>query len=194
MLCSAHSHFIIHIIYLHLLLKFNILSPPDQRELISLSFPSSTNSSDISKLCGVKRKMKCGGVCADIILSPSYTSSLSCMGIVSALCAWAGHRGAPPKAQVEQGPDLEDHTISYEGHIFSHQVMVHTDVQSEVLPLPTDLTGGEPASVWTTRLSPERASASFPTRHLLLCLPLLLTSFNCLQNTRKGGSWELSST
>ena len=187
--CSKH--------FMHI---FLILTTPWQKGLPFYSWENwgldqfSSNSSDISKLCGVKRKMKCGGVCADIILSPSYTSSLSCMGIVSALCAWAGHRGAPPKAQVEQGPDLEDHTISYEGHIFSHQVMVHTDVQSEVLPLPTDLTGGEPASVWTTRLSPERASASFPTRHLLLCLPLLLTSFNCLQNTRKGGSWELSST
>lgn len=137
--------------------------------------------------------MKCWGVCADVMLSPSYTSSLSCMGTVSALCVWADHRGAPPKAQVEQGPNLGDHTISCEGHMLSHQVTVHTDVQSEVLPLPTDLTGGEPASVWTTCLSPERASASFPTWHLLLCLPLLLTSFNCLQNTRKGGSWELSS-
>lgn len=103
------------------------------------------------------------------------------------LCLGRSQRGP------SQGPDLGDHTISYEGHMLSHQVTVHSDVQSEVLPLPTDLTGGEPASVWTTRLSPERASASFPTRHLLLCLPLLLTSFNCLQNTRKGGSWELSS-
>ena len=131
--------------------------------------------------------MKCWGVCADVMLSPSYTSSLSCMGTVSAFCLGRSQRGP------SQGPDLGDHTISYEGHMLSHQVTVHSDVQSEVLPLPTDLTGGEPASVWTTRLSPERASASFPTRHLLLCLPLLLTSFNCLQNTRKGGSWELSS-
>lgn len=80
-------------------------------------------------------------------------------GQASALCVWSGHGGAPPKAQEEQGPDIVDHTISYEGHMLSHQVMVPTNVQSELLPLPTDLTGGELASVWITHLSPERASA-----------------------------------
>ena len=94
-----------------------------------------------------------------------------------ALCLWASHRGSPPKARVERGTVLGGLTSSYKDHVLSNQIITPTSLWSEVLLLPADMTGGEPTSVWTTYLNPERAS-SFPSRLLLLCPLPLLTSFN----------------
>lgn len=76
-----------------------------------------------------------------------------------------------PRPGPEQGPVLGDHTSSSEGHMLSDQTTVPTDLWSEVLPHPADVTGGERASGWTTPLSPERASSSLPSCYLLF-LPI----------------------
>ena len=74
----------------------------------------------------------------------------------------------PPKVQVEQGPGLRNHINCSEGCMLWDLITVPTDLQSEVLPLPADVTGGEPASAWTT--------PSFPGECLFLSIhvPALL--------------------
>ena len=103
-----------------------------------------------------QRENERGSICADTVGPHHIPASPGIWWHTSALCLWASHGGTTPKAQVEQG----DHaTSSSEGHVLSNQTIIPTDFLSEVLPIPADMTGEEPALAWTTPLSLERTSS-----------------------------------
>ena len=96
-----------------------------QRKLIPHSFSSSIESLEI---CGVRRKMKRGGVCADTMRSPSYSSSPTHM----VACHWTLHlrrpQSCPPKVQAEKRSVLGDHINSSEGYMLRDQTTGPTDL------------------------------------------------------------------
>ena len=110
-------------------------------------------------------------------------------GDIPVLSAFGQVTRFPLKVQVERGPDLRNHINCSEGCMLWDLITVPTDLQSEVLPLPADVTGEEPASAWTTPLALEGASPCFPPQQLPFCISPLLNSFNLPSNHKQG--WEL---
>ena len=160
-----------------------------QRKLIPHSFPSSIESLEIS------RPLQCQ--------KESETKWRLCRHHEVTLIYQfpQPHGGMPLDSAFEQVTELPSQgpgraAVSPRG---SHQFLWRLHAQGsdysthrppiEVLPLPAVIRGEEPASAWTTPLSLERSSSSFPPQQLPFCISPLLNSFNLPSNHKEG--WEL---
>ena len=116
--------------------------------------------------------------CRHAGVSPSISTSPSSKVIGQCSLSLGRSQRCPLNVHVEQGPGLRNHINCSEGCMLRDLITVPTDFQSEVLPLPADMRGGEPASAWTTPSFPGESLLLLPSTYLLFCPPPLLNSFN----------------